>query len=162
VQPKDFYVVAKFCFAGSGLFFGAIAAARARDAVVTGEAEAERPVNGVLDADARADVKLGVRIEDGGSLIEDLQRRVFAGEVEPVVLRAREAERERVFQATVAAAYEHGRGLKIIDAVVDNMQLTGSKSEGTILHFDKALKWLPGAAGQHLLGTDGGSKTQPG
>src|ERR1700678_2696665 len=62
----------------------------------------------------------------------------------------------------VPVTAEHGRGLKIIDAVVDNMQLTGSKSEGTILHFDKALKWLPGAAGQHLLGTDGGSKTQPG
>jgi serine/threonine-protein kinase RsbW len=57
---------------------------------------------------------------------------------------------------------EHGRGLKIINAVVDNMQLTGSKSEGTIVHFDKTLTWLPGAAGQYLLSTDDGSKTQPG
>jgi serine/threonine-protein kinase RsbW len=51
----------------------------------------------------------------------------------------------------VPATAEHGRGLKIINAVVDNLQLTGSKSEGTIVHFEKTLRWLPGAAGQHLL-----------
>jgi serine/threonine-protein kinase RsbW len=62
----------------------------------------------------------------------------------------------------VPATAEHGRGLQIIDAVVDNLQLTGSKNEGTIVHFEKALKWLPGAAGQHLFSADGGSKTQLG
>jgi serine/threonine-protein kinase RsbW len=60
----------------------------------------------------------------------------------------------------VPVTAEHGRGLKIMDAVVDNLQLTGSKSEGTTVHFDKTLKWLPGAAGQYLLGTNGGSKAQ--
>src|ERR1700722_9897780 len=60
----------------------------------------------------------------------------------------------------VSVTAEHGRGLKIIDAVVDNLQLTGSKSEGTTVHFDKTLKWLPGAAGQYLLGN--GNKAQPG
>jgi serine/threonine-protein kinase RsbW len=62
----------------------------------------------------------------------------------------------------VPATAENGRGLKIINAVVDNLQLTGSKSEGTIVHFEKTLEWLPGAAGQHLLGAHGGTKTRPG
>jgi serine/threonine-protein kinase RsbW len=62
----------------------------------------------------------------------------------------------------VPATAEHGRGLQIIDAVVDNLQLTGSKGEGTVVHFEKALKWLPGAVGQHLFSADGRSQTQLG
>jgi serine/threonine-protein kinase RsbW len=62
----------------------------------------------------------------------------------------------------VPATAEHGRGLKIINAVVDNLQLTGNTSQGTIVHFEKTLQWLPGAAGQYLLSVDDGSKTQPG
>jgi serine/threonine-protein kinase RsbW len=62
----------------------------------------------------------------------------------------------------VPATAESGRGLKIINAVVDNLQLTGSKSEGTIVHFEKTLEWLPGAAGQHLLSANGATKTRPG
>jgi serine/threonine-protein kinase RsbW len=45
---------------------------------------------------------------------------------------------------------EHGRGLTIIDAVTENLQLSGDGSEGTIVHFEKSLEWVPGAAGQHL------------
>ena len=52
---------------------------------------------------------------------------------------------------------EHGRGLKIIDAVADNLQLTGNDSQGTIVHFEKTLEWLPGAAGEHLISTDSGA-----
>jgi serine/threonine-protein kinase RsbW len=52
----------------------------------------------------------------------------------------------------VPATAEHGRGLKIIDAVVDNLQLTGNEREGTTVRFEKTLEWLPGAAGQHLFG----------
>lgn len=62
----------------------------------------------------------------------------------------------------VPATAEHGRGLKIIKAVVDNLQLTGSAREGTTVHFEKTLEWLPGAAGQHLFSVDGGSEAQPG
>jgi serine/threonine-protein kinase RsbW len=52
----------------------------------------------------------------------------------------------------VSALGEHGRGLKIIDAVTDNLQLTGNKRQGTTtLHFEKTLEWLPGAAGHHLF-----------
>ena len=51
---------------------------------------------------------------------------------------------------------EHGRGLKIIDAVVDHLQLTGNERHGTTVRFDKALEWLPGAAGQHLFDASAG------
>jgi serine/threonine-protein kinase RsbW len=40
----------------------------------------------------------------------------------------------------VPATAESGRGLKIINAVVDNLQLTGSTSQGTIVHFEKTLE----------------------
>ncbi len=48
---------------------------------------------------------------------------------------------------------EHGRGLTIIDAVTENLRLSGNGREGTTVHFEKALEWLPGAAGQHLSGS---------
>ena len=51
---------------------------------------------------------------------------------------------------------ENGRGLQIIDAVADNLQLTGNERHGTTVHFEKTLQWLPGAPGQHLLDTNGG------
>jgi serine/threonine-protein kinase RsbW len=54
----------------------------------------------------------------------------------------------------VSALPEHGRGLKIIDAVTDNLRLTGNQGQGTTVHFEKALEWLPGAAGPHLFRAD--------
>ena len=51
----------------------------------------------------------------------------------------------------VPAPAEHGRGLKIIEAVVENVQLTDDDREGTTLHFEKTLEWLPEAAGRHLF-----------
>jgi serine/threonine-protein kinase RsbW len=51
----------------------------------------------------------------------------------------------------VSGVAEHGRGLEIIDAVADNVQLTGGRRQGTTLHFEKTLEWLPGSAGQHLI-----------
>jgi len=50
-----------------------------------------------------------------------------------------------------AATAEHGRGLKIMDAVVDNLRLTGNGRTGTTVHFEKPLRWVPGAAGELLL-----------
>jgi serine/threonine-protein kinase RsbW len=50
---------------------------------------------------------------------------------------------------------EHGRGLQIIDAVVDNLRLSGNMRDGTTVHFEKALDWEPGAAGQQLVGGAG-------
>jgi serine/threonine-protein kinase RsbW len=52
---------------------------------------------------------------------------------------------------------EHGRGLKIINAVVDNLQLTGNERNGVTVHFEKKLDWLPGAAGRHLFRANGDS-----
>lgn len=57
----------------------------------------------------------------------------------------------------VPVTAEHGRGLKIIDAVADNLQLTSNERRGTTVHFEKTLEWLPGAAGLHLFNVDGGS-----
>jgi serine/threonine-protein kinase RsbW len=54
----------------------------------------------------------------------------------------------------VPATAEHGRGLKIIDAVTDNLQLTGNERQGTVVHFEKKLEWLPEAPGQHLFNVD--------
>jgi serine/threonine-protein kinase RsbW len=58
----------------------------------------------------------------------------------------------------VPATAEHGRGLKIIGAVADNLRLTGNERQGTIVHFEKTLEWLPGAAGRHLFNADGGDR----
>ena len=52
----------------------------------------------------------------------------------------------------VPVTAEHGRGLKIIDAVTDNMRLTGNGM--TTVHFEKALEWVPGAPGEHLSHSD--------
>ncbi|HEX4287858.1 MAG TPA: ATP-binding protein [Trebonia sp.] len=49
------------------------------------------------------------------------------------------------------ATAEHGRGLRIIEAVADNLQLTGNGRQGTTVHFEKTLQWVPGALGQHLF-----------
>ncbi|HEX5302053.1 MAG TPA: ATP-binding protein [Streptosporangiaceae bacterium] len=52
---------------------------------------------------------------------------------------------------------EHGRGLKIINAVVDNLRLTGNERNGVTVHFEKKLDWLPGAPGRHLFHANDGS-----
>lgn len=47
---------------------------------------------------------------------------------------------------------EHGRGLQIIDAVADNLQLTGNGRGGTTtVHFEKTLDFVPDAAGAELI-----------
>ena len=48
---------------------------------------------------------------------------------------------------------EQGRGLKIIDALTDNVRMTGNGM--TTVHFEKALEWVPGALGEHLSHGDG-------
>jgi serine/threonine-protein kinase RsbW len=51
----------------------------------------------------------------------------------------------------VSPTAEHGRGLQIIDAVADNVRLTRNTSDGTTVHFEKELEWLPDAPGRHLF-----------
>ncbi len=56
----------------------------------------------------------------------------------------------------VPSLAEHGRGLQIIDAVADNLRLTGNDRNGTMTaHFEKDLDYLPGAAGRLLIDGDG-------
>jgi serine/threonine-protein kinase RsbW len=50
---------------------------------------------------------------------------------------------------------EHGRGLKIIDAVTDELSLTGSGPAGTTVRFEKVLTWIPGAPAEQLSAPDG-------
>ncbi len=66
------------------------------------------------------------------------------------------ADRVAVSSDPVPATAEHGRGLKIMNAVVDNLELTGNGRNGVTVHFEKRLEWLPGAAGEHLFQADGG------
>jgi serine/threonine-protein kinase RsbW len=87
---------------------------------------------------------------------------VNAGSGTGTVRGGRGAGQERLGRSALAgdpvpATAEHGRGLTIIDAVADNMQLTGNDRHGTTVHFEKTLQWLPGAAGQHLSNAGGGS-----
>ena len=56
----------------------------------------------------------------------------------------------------VPVTAEHGRGLQIIDAVADNLELTSTGRRGTTVHFEKKLEWLPGAAGLYLFDVDSG------
>ncbi len=45
---------------------------------------------------------------------------------------------------------ERGRGLRIIDAVTDQMSMTGNGPAGTTVHFEKILDWEPGALAERL------------
>jgi serine/threonine-protein kinase RsbW len=52
---------------------------------------------------------------------------------------------------TEALLAESGRGLKIIDAVVDDLHLTGNSKNGTTVHFEKILEFRPDATAAPLL-----------
>jgi hypothetical protein len=39
--------------------------------------------------------------------------------------------------------------------VVDNLRLSSDQRQGTTVHFEKTLEWLPGAVGQHLFSAAG-------
>ena len=54
-------------------------------------------------------------------------------------------------RAPVSPTAEHGRGLQIIDAVADNVRLTRNTSDGTTVHFEKDLAWVPDAPGRALF-----------
>jgi serine/threonine-protein kinase RsbW len=61
-----------------------------------------------------------------------------------------------VVNGPVPATAEHGRGLRIIDAVTDNLQLRPNERRGATVHFEKTLEWLPGAPGRQLFESDRG------
>jgi serine/threonine-protein kinase RsbW len=83
-------------------------------------------------------------VDRGDPAAKDLVAKDLAAEPADVELGALSAE-------PVPATAEHGRGLKIIDALTDNLRLTGDGRAGTTVHFEKVLSWIPGAAGEHLF-----------
>jgi serine/threonine-protein kinase RsbW len=115
---------------------------------------------------ARSDdqYEVQVRARDGQCAIEVVN--AGSGNGEPAPYRGEDDEGWAGAMALssdpVPGTAEHGRGLKIINAVVDNLQLTGNERDGRTVHFEKTLDWLPGAAGQHLSSVDGGGEAQPG
>ena len=105
----------------------------------------EACANVVLHAAQTDEYEVMARVTDGRCVIEVVNN---GGTFAVPAARAPLAD------AGVALTAEHGRGLKIIEAVVDNLQLTGNGRQGTTVHFEKTLEWVPGAAGEHLFSAD--------
>jgi len=102
----------------------------------------EACANVILHAGPGEEYEVMARARDGRCVIEVVNTGEPAGPIAPS-------------PDPVPVTADHGRGLKIMDAVVDNLRLTGSAGDGTTVHFEKALDWMPGAAGEHLSGHDG-------
>jgi serine/threonine-protein kinase RsbW len=96
----------------------------------------EACANVVLHAGPGEEYEVMARAREGRCVIEVMNS--GGGEAEPPA-------------GPVPPTAEHGRGLKIMGAVVDNLRLTGNRRDGTTVHFEKTLEWVPGAAGEHLL-----------
>ncbi len=102
----------------------------------------EACANVILHAAQRDEYEVMARATDGRCVIEVINK------ADPLVVPA--ARPVPPADGMAPSSAEHGRGLKIMDAVVDNLRLTGS-ADGTTVHFEKALDWVPGAAGEHLF-----------
>src|SRR5689334_8033416 len=87
----------------------------------------EACANVVLHAGAGQEYEVMARARDGRCVIEV----VNSGDGTTVVAPSE----------PVSLTAEHGRGLKIIDAVTDNLRLTGNGRAGTTVHFEKVLDW---------------------
>jgi serine/threonine-protein kinase RsbW len=109
----------------------------------------EACANVVQHAEADEDYQVQVSARNGQCVIEVVNAGPSDGALVPTAVGPADA--------LVPATAEHGRGLQIIDAVVDNLQLTGNERQGTTVHFEKKLEWVPGAPGEHLFTADGGS-----
>jgi serine/threonine-protein kinase RsbW len=104
----------------------------------------EACANVILHAGPGDEYEVIARASDGRCVIEVVNTAEDADEVIPTLVPPAGA---------VPPTAEHGRGLMIMDAVVDNLRLTGSR-DGTTVHFEKALDWEPGSAGEHLSAED--------
>jgi serine/threonine-protein kinase RsbW len=113
---------------------GVTADTRTDIALALGEACA----NAVLHAGAEQEYEVMARATDGRCVIEVAN----AGDGAVAVLPPGDP---------VPSTAEHGRGLRIINAVTDNLQLTSNGRAGTTVHFEKELDWVPGAPGEHLI-----------
>jgi len=61
-------------------------------------------------------------------------------------------------ETTGAAEGEHGRGLQIIRALVENLRIEDRSQQGTTVHFEKSLDWVPGSQAKLLAGNPSGSR----
>ncbi|MEU5876191.1 ATP-binding protein [Spirillospora sp. NPDC047279] len=52
--------------------------------------------------------------------------------------------------ADSTATAEHGRGLLIINAIAENLQIANRDHQGAIIRFEIPLKWQPGSPGDLL------------
>jgi diketogulonate reductase-like aldo/keto reductase/anti-sigma regulatory factor (Ser/Thr protein kinase) len=126
--------------------FGVIPDTRADIALALTEACA----NVILHAGPGDEYEIHASARDGRCIIDVVNA---GGRPEPAT-RAPGA-RPATDAALASPPAEHGRGLKIIDAVADNLQLTGNVRNGTtVTHFEKALDYLPGAAGRLLISAE--------
>ena len=98
----------------------------------------EACANAVQHAGAEQEYEVMARATDGRCVIEVANAGDGAVAVAPP-------------SAPVPLTAERGRGLRIIDAVTDNLWLTGNGRAGTTVHFEKELDWVPGAPGEHLI-----------
>jgi serine/threonine-protein kinase RsbW len=107
----------------------------------------EACANVILHAGPGDEYEVIARATDGRCVIEVVNTAEDADGVIPILVPPA--------GDTVPPTAEHGRGLMIMDAVVDNLRLTGSR-DGTTVHFEKALDWEPGSAGEQLSAEDPG------
>jgi serine/threonine-protein kinase RsbW len=98
----------------------------------------EACANVIQHAGPADEYEVQARVTDGRCIIEV----VNAGNGPPPILPA---------DAPVPATAEHGRGLQIMDAVVDDLRLTGNGLDGTTVHFEKILRWRADAPGELLF-----------
>ena len=104
----------------------------------------EACANVILHAGPGDEYEVIARASDGRCVIEVVNTAEDADGVIPALVPP---------AGTVPPTAEHGRGLMIMDAVVDNLRLTGTRG-GTTVHFEKALHWEPGSAGEQLSAED--------
>jgi serine/threonine-protein kinase RsbW len=97
----------------------------------------EACANVIKHAGPADEYEVQARVTDGRCIIEV----VNAGNGPPPIMPA----------APVPVTAEHGRGLQIMDAVVDDLRLTGNGLDGTTVHFEKALRWQADAPGELLF-----------
>jgi serine/threonine-protein kinase RsbW len=119
----------------------------------------EACANVVLHAGPGEEYEVQVRAKDQKCVIEVVNAGSLDGGKTPDArgLDGEPSEGLALADLPVPATAERGRGLKIIDAVAENLQLSGNQRHGTTVHFEKTLEWLPEAAGQHLIKADDGA-----
>lgn len=111
----------------------------------------EACANVILHAGPGEEYEVQVSTRDRRCVIEVVNTGSMDGELAP----AASIVGSFLADDPVPVTAEHGRGLQIIDAVADNLELTSSDRRGTTVHFEKKLEWLPGAAGLYLFDVDG-------